>query len=109
MNANQITRQELQTKLASRTALVLLEALPAAYFERGHLPGARNLPHDRVRELAPSVAPEKDAEIVVYCASPTCQNSHVAAGVLTGLGYRNVRVFAGGKQEWEDAGLAFEV
>lgn len=109
MNANQITRQELQTKLASRTPVVLLEALPASYFERGHLPSARNLPHDRVRALAPTVAPEKDAEIVVYCASPTCQNSSVAAGALIGLGYRNVRVFAGGKQEWEAAGLAFEI
>jgi rhodanese-related sulfurtransferase len=97
MNANRITRQELQNKLVSRTPVVLLEALPAAHFERGHLPGARNLPPDRVRDLAATVVPEKGAEIVVYCASATCQNSHVAAGVLTGLGYRNVRVFAGGK------------
>jgi rhodanese-related sulfurtransferase len=106
---SEISRHELQSKLASRAPIVLLEALPAPYYQRGHLPGARNLPHDRVRALAETVAPEKDAEIVVYCASPTCQNSHVAAGVLSGLGYGNVRVFRGGKQEWEEAGLALEV
>src|SRR6187402_1778142 len=33
--------------------LVLLEALPEGYFLKGHLPTARNLPHDRVRQLAP--------------------------------------------------------
>jgi rhodanese-related sulfurtransferase len=108
MNVTDISRHELQTKLSSRAPLVLLEALPAPYFERGHLPGARNLPHDQVRRLAATVAPEKTAEIVVYCASATCQNSRVAAGALAGLGYENVRVFRGGKQEWQEAGLALE-
>jgi 3-mercaptopyruvate sulfurtransferase SseA len=28
--------------------------------------------------------------------------------VLTSLGYRNVRVFAGGKEEWKEAGFPFE-
>lgn len=105
---SEISRQELQSKLESRTPIVLLEALPPAYYQRGHLPGARNLPHDQVRSLAATVVPEKSAEIVVYCASPTCQNSHVAAGALSALGYRNVRVFRGGKQEWEESGLALE-
>lgn len=105
---SEISRQELQSKLTSHAPLVLLEALPAPYYERGHLPGARNLPLDQVRALADEVAPEKSAEIVVYCASPTCPNSHIAAGVLSGLGYPNVRVFSGGKQEWEAAGLALE-
>jgi rhodanese-related sulfurtransferase len=108
MNITEISRHELQGKLTSRAPIVLLEALPAAYYERGHLPGARHLPHDQVHSLAATVAPEKDAEIVVYCASATCQNSHLAAGALSKLGYANVRVFRGGKQEWEEAGLALE-
>jgi len=53
--------------------------------------------------------PRKDAEIVVYCASATCANSGIAASVLASLGYKNVRVFTGGKQEWEEAGLPLEV
>lgn len=106
---SEITRQELQSKLTSHAPIVLLEALPAAYYHQGHLPGARHLPHDQVRTLAGTVVPEKDAEVVVYCASPTCQNSHLAAGVLSRLGYRNVRVFRGGKQEWQEAGLSLEV
>ena len=104
-----ISRTELQTQLASARPPVLLEALPEGYFLKGHLPTAHNLPHDRVRELAPSLLPEKDREVVVYCASATCANSGIAATVLGSLGYRNVRVFPGGKQEWEEAGLPFEV
>jgi rhodanese-related sulfurtransferase len=104
----QITRQELETKLSARTPLVLLEALPSGYFQDKHLPTARNMPHDQVRALAPTLLPEKSAEIVVYCASATCQNSHIAANVLGSLGYQNVSVYPGGKKEWEEAGLPFE-
>ena len=49
------------------------------------------------------VAPDKAAEIVVYCASRTCQNSHIAANVLRQLGYANVAVYAGGKEDWKEA------
>jgi rhodanese-related sulfurtransferase len=108
MTSREISRSELQAKLASATPPVLLEALPEAHYERGHLPGARNLPHDRARALAASVVPDKGAEIVFYCSNRSCQNSHLAAGVFSSLGYGNVRVFAGGKQEWQDAGLPLE-
>jgi rhodanese-related sulfurtransferase len=101
------TRQQLAEKvLAGRT--VLVEALPRKYFADSHLPGARHLPHDEVEALAPRVLPEKDAEIVIYCASVTCQNSHIAAHALTRLGYRNVSVYSEGKKDWIEAGLPVE-
>ena len=109
MILSQISRTELLARLALPLPPVLLEALPEGYFLKGHLPTARNFPHDRARELAATVVPRKDAEIVVYCASATCANSGIAANVLATLGYANVRVFTGGKQEWEEAGLPLEV
>jgi rhodanese-related sulfurtransferase len=98
-----VTRNELQSRRDANPALVLLEALPAKYYDDWHLPGALHFPHDRARELAPVVAPDKAAEIVVYCASRTCQNSHIAANVLRQLGYANVAVYAGGKEDWKEA------
>jgi rhodanese-related sulfurtransferase len=108
MNTRQITRNELEAKLNARTPVVLLEALPAGYFQDKHLPTARNMPHHQVRQLAATMLPVKPAEIVVYCASDTCQNSHIAGNVLFALGYPNVSVYPGGKKEWEEAGLPFE-
>ena len=32
---------------------------------------AINLPPDRVKELAPTLLPDKNADIVVYCAKPS--------------------------------------
>ena len=104
----QIDRDTLKSKLAGPNPPLLAEALPEKYFRDWHLPGARHLPHDEVDRLAAKVLPDKSAEIVVYCASRTCRNSHIAAAKLSQMGYQNVAVYAGGKQDWSEAGLAIE-
>jgi rhodanese-related sulfurtransferase len=103
-----VTREELQARLAANPQLVLLEALPAKYYDECHLPGAKHFPHDQAKQLAAAVAPDKAEEIVVYCASRTCQNSHIAARVLEQIGYARVAVYGGGKQDWVEAGQALE-
>jgi rhodanese-related sulfurtransferase len=102
-----ISRADLQARIAANPNLVLLEALPVKYYNDGHLPGALHMPHDQTTRLAPTLVPQHDAEIVVYCASNTCQNSHIAANFLTQAGYSNVAVYGGGKQDWVDAGLSW--
>lgn len=98
-----ITREELFNRMDS--GAVLVEALPEKYYRDWHLPGARHMPHDQVRQLAPSVLPDRNAQIVVYCASATCQNSHIAARLLEQMGYNDVTVYGGGKQDWSEAKL----
>jgi len=100
-----IDRSTLQQRLGKAT---LVEALPEKYWRDWHLPGAKHLPHDQVRQLATRVLPDKNAAIVVYCASSTCQNSHIAAKFLEQMGYADVAVYAGGKQDWQAAGLPVE-
>ncbi|MEP6893372.1 MAG: rhodanese-like domain-containing protein, partial [Gaiellaceae bacterium] len=104
-----ISRSELEAKLAGPTPPVLAEALGALFFDEGHLPDAVNLDPTRFEELVPELFPERDAEIVVYCASETCRNSHEAAARLSALGYGNVSVYAGGKADWVEAGLPVEI
>jgi rhodanese-related sulfurtransferase len=106
--AQPITRTELESKINQHDPFVLLEALPERYYRKGHLPGARLMPNDRVAELAPELIADKATDVVVYCASSTCQNSDQAAEALLGLGYQNVRVYVGGKADWQEAGLALE-
>jgi len=103
-----IARPELLRRLASATPPTLVEALPEKYYRDGHLPGARHLPDTEVATLADRVLPDTNAAIVVYCASATCQNSHIAAKLLEQRGYTDISVYAGGKQDWSEAGLAFE-
>ena len=66
-----ISRDELKQKIDQKDDFLLVETLPATSYHHNHLPGAINLPPDSVSTLASSVLPDKAAEIVVYCASPT--------------------------------------
>jgi len=103
-----ITREELTARQDRGERITLVEALPEPYYRKAHLPGALNLPHDRVDELAPALLPDKTAPVVVYCANLPCENSGIAAARLLALGYTDVRDYAEGKQDWIDAGLPTE-
>lgn len=100
-----ITRDELKQKIDRREPFVLIETLAPEQFRHAHLPGAVNAPPERLKELAPELVPNKQTEVVTYCASPECHASGDAARELTALGYTNVRHYAGGKQDWTAAGL----
>jgi rhodanese-related sulfurtransferase len=66
-----ISREELKGKMDRKESFTLVETLQEVAYKHEHLPGAINLPPDRVRELAPRLLPDEAAEIIVYCSSPT--------------------------------------
>ncbi len=103
-----ITTDELKTHLDNGDNLTLIEALPTNFYEAEHLPGAINIPHDKINEHIGHLPTNKDDLIVTYCASDTCQNSKHAADTFETLGYTNVAEYVGGKQAWLEAGLTFE-
>ncbi len=65
-----ISREELKKKIDRGDDFILVDTLAERYFRHSHLRGAINLPADEVRERAPELLPDKDAEIVVYCLDP---------------------------------------
>jgi rhodanese-related sulfurtransferase len=87
---------------------VLVDALAPISYAGAHLPGAINIPPTSVDRLAERRIPDVDFEVVVYCANPGCESSVEVAARLVELGYLNVRHYAGGKEEWRDAGLPLE-
>ena len=103
-----ISREELKKKLDRGEGVVVVETLGPAYYEDAHLPGAINIPHTEVDELAPALLSDKTASIVVYCSNRACQNSPRAARRLEALGYGNVYDYEEGKQDWIGAGLPTE-
>ena len=66
-----ISRDELKKKIDSKAKFLLVETLAPEKFKHSHLPGAINLPPDQVKQLAAQLLPDKNAEMVVYCSSPT--------------------------------------
>ena len=87
---------------------ILVDTLPTRTFAEGHLPGAINLVSDNVLDEAPAALPDKDATIVVYCASDRCKRAGRAAERLVSVGYTDIHHFVGGKEAWVDRGGELE-
>ena len=104
----EIGREELRQKIERGDDFVLVDALPSIAYAGAHLPGAISIPPERLDTLAERRIPSLDTGVVVYCANPSCESSVQVAQRLVELGYRNVRHYAGGKQDWRDAGLPLE-
>ncbi len=108
MTVSTIDCDELQRRLERDDPIVLVDALPPMSFAHSHLPGAINLTPHEVDAAAARRLPDKDAEIVVYCANPDCESSIETSERLIALGYTNVLHYAGGKNEWRERGLPLE-
>jgi rhodanese-related sulfurtransferase len=102
-----IDRDEVRALVDGGNAIIV-EALPASYFDDAHLPGARNFPHDSDDATIAAVLPDRDATVVVYCSNVACQNSTILSRRLAQLGYADVRKYEAGKEDWISAGLPVE-
>jgi rhodanese-related sulfurtransferase len=103
-----ISRESLWQKMERGDEFVLVDALAPLSYAAAHLPGAISIPPDDVIARAKRRIPDRDTEVVVYCASATCDSSVVVASRLIELGYRNVFHYVGGKTDWVEAGLPLE-
>jgi rhodanese-related sulfurtransferase len=64
-----VSTKELQSRLDHKQGTTVVETLAPKRYLEAHIPGALNIPPERVKELAPQLLPNKDAEIVTYCAN----------------------------------------
>lgn len=100
-----VTLEDVSKAMAGPAPAVIVDTLPPEAFAKGHLPGAITIRSDDILAQAPQRLADRDAEIVVYCASPRCMRAGKSAARLESLGYRRVRHFEGGKEAWREAGL----
>lgn len=92
---NTIDTETLRDGQLQGRKFFLVDTLPEQSFARGHLPGAINIVSDDILQRAPDVLPDRNAPVVVYCASAACKRA----------GYTQVHHFVGGKKIWVGAGL----
>jgi rhodanese-related sulfurtransferase len=64
-----ISTDELKAKLDCKESLKVVETLAPDRYREAHIPGALNIPPEQIKELAPQLLPNKNAEIVTYCTS----------------------------------------
>jgi len=89
---------------------VFLDARPAFLYRAGRVPGARNVPFEGgATEIADELlAALSGRTVVVYCEEEDCRTSLELAKLLHDRGLQDLRVLAGGWDEWRRAGLPEE-
>lgn len=102
-----ISREELEQAI-DRGDVIVVDAQSPEKFQKSHLPAALNIPAGRAAELVAELIPNKTAPIVTYCVNFTWKLSEQLARELRTLGYKNVRIYEEGRQDWMNAGLPLE-
>jgi rhodanese-related sulfurtransferase len=82
---------------------ILVDVRGSLAFERGHVPGAINIPGRQLTADGLASYP-KSSLFVVYCAGPHCNGANKAAVKLAALGYP-VKEMIGGVTGWLDEGF----
>ena len=85
---------------------VLLDVRSPELYEKGHVPGAINLPYRKIIAAKLTQYPEHTI-FVVYCAGPHCNGAARAAIRLARLN-RPVKMMIGGITGWLDEGFNLE-
>lgn len=105
-----VSAEEVHRIMDQEKDAVVIDVLSRESYAEKHVPGSISVPSGepgflhRIEEKVPS----KDTPVVLYCSGPACGASPAAARRLEEAGYRDVREFRGGLEEWESARLTFE-
>ena len=103
VSAMWLTPQEAKALLDNVTDVVIIDLSPR-YYDKGHLPGAVNLPKSEIPAAATGW--DKNATYLVYSHWTGAPLS--AAEVLKDAGFKNVYALKGNFGAWVDSGYPVE-
>ena len=89
---------------------LFIDARRSQIYEQGHIAKSLSMPvwesdiDDRVAAFYES-GRDPEAPIVIYCSGGECEDSHMLAQKLWGIGYNNIRIYPAGWPDWTAKGL----
>jgi len=101
-----ITLGEAEGLFSAGVALFIDSRLKEA-FQAGHILGARNIPFEerKEEEALGLIFLLPEATVVIYCDGSECNSSLELAKLFHKKGFKDIRVFFGGWDEWVREGL----
>jgi phage shock protein E len=97
---------ELEQRIASNSAPLILDVRSADEYGAGHLPTAINISHTELPSRLAELPADRATEIVVHCHSG--KRAAIAQSSLEEAGFSNVRHLDGDFIGWQEAGLPLE-
>jgi len=101
-----VSGPELRDALRSDAPPLVLDVRTPAEFRQGHVPGARNVPHDGLAARLSSLELPDERQVVVYCERGG--RAQAAERILRDAGFERVRRLEGDMRAWRAAGLPCE-
>jgi rhodanese-related sulfurtransferase len=95
---------ELDRMMKQRQNIQIIDVRAAEDYEKGHIPGAINLPHEQWDQMT---GLSKDKQNVLYCYSQVCHLAATAAVQFAGAGYP-IMELEGGWETWKDYEMPVE-
>jgi len=107
-----VSVEELKARQDRGEPVLVVDVRERHEFEKGHVPGAVNIPRGWLEIRAasdsplanPVIAENRDACVVTYCTQAPGARSLFGAATLMDLGFTNVLALRGGLNEWSDSG-----
>jgi rhodanese-related sulfurtransferase len=99
-----ITREELKEKLDRGDDFKLVNCLHDWMFRAKRIPGSIHF--ESLQDALTTL--DRKEEIIVYCSNSGCTASVLVYQQLIDHGFQNIRRYAGGIADWEDAGYPLE-
>lgn len=102
----EITVAEVKRKLDAGEQFQFIDVREDHEWAQGHAAHAAHLGRGIIERDIEKTAPDKNAELVLYCGGGF--RSALAADNLQKMGYTNVLSMAGGIKAWREAGYPME-
>ena len=89
---------------------LFIDARRSQIYEQGHIAKSLSMPvwesdiDERVAAFY-ETGHDPEAPIVIYCSGGECEDSHMLAQKLWGIGYNNIRIYPAGWPDWSGRGL----
>ena len=90
-------------KSTKETKPIIIDNRTESEYNSGHIEGAKLIPYDVIADKIKEVAPNKDAQIILYCRSG--RRSGIAQQTLKSMGYKNVENYGGMQMAKEKLGI----
>ncbi len=104
---DEVPAEQVKERLERGERFRFLDVREQDEVAQGLIPGAAHLSRAHFESRVEDVLPDKDDEVVVYCASGV--RSAFAAKTLKELGYSNVSHLSGGFTRWRDLGYDYRI
>jgi rhodanese-related sulfurtransferase len=103
---SEIPASTLFEQIEANTAPTVIDVRTRAEFSRGHVPGALNIPFEKIGGRFDAIPGSHRDPVVIYCGHGP--RAWLAGVVLRRHGFTNVRYLAGHFGKWRAAGLREE-